>query len=192
MTLYSGSNTSKKACLSHTTAFFVSKSVEEATNCLNILASDIQKWCKANKLTSHSEETEFLIMTPRPFHGPINRVSINGVYIRSVTESKSLGITIDNCLSWTKQIKSVQKSFCSKLSLIRRISFLPADILEEMYYKPVIPAVTYGILIWATCPENRINCLEELHARAARIIHHIPKRTNTQDSLNNANWKPLK
>ena len=131
-------------------------------------------------------------MTQRPFHRPVNRVSVNGVNIRSVTESKSLGITIENCFSWTKQIKSVQKSFCSKLSLIRRISFLPADVLEEIYYKTVIPAVKYGMLIWATCPENKINCLEELHARAARIIHRIPKVTNTQDSLNKANWKPLK
>ena len=174
-----------------TTAFVVSKSVDEATNCLNILANDIQ-WCKANKFTIHSEKTEFLIMTLRPFHGPISRVSINGVNVRSVTESKSLGITIDNRLSWTKQIKSVQKSFCSKLSLIRRISFLPGYVLEEIYYETVIPAVTYGMLIWATCPENRINCLEELHARAARIIHRIPRGTNTQDSLNKANWKPIK
>ena len=68
-----------------TTALVVSKSVDEATNCLNILANDIQEWCKATKLTIHSEQTEFLIMTPRPFHGPINRVSINGVNIRSVT-----------------------------------------------------------------------------------------------------------
>ena len=176
----------------NTTAFVVSKSVDEATTCLNILASDIQKWCKANKLTIHSEKTEFLIMTPRPFHGPLNMVSVNGVYARSMTESKSLGITIANCLSWTKQIKSVQKSFCSKLSLIRRISFLPANVLEDIYYKTIIPAVTFGMLIWATCPENRIYCLEELHARAARIIHRIPKRTNMQDSLNKANWKPLK
>ena len=175
-----------------TTAFVVSKSVDEATNFLNILANDIQEWCKANKLTIHSEKTEFLIMTPRPFHGPINSISINGVNVKSATESKSLGITVDNRLTWTKQIKSVQKSFCSKLSLIRRISFLPADVLEEIYFKTVIPAVTYGMLIWATCPENRINCLEELHARAARIIHRIPRGTNTQDSLNKANWKPLK
>ena len=106
-----------------TTAFVVSKSVDETTNCLNILASDIQEWCRANKLTAHNEKTEFLIMTPRPFHGPINRVSINGANVRSVTESKSLGITIDNRLSWTKLVKSVQKSFCSKLSLIRKVIF---------------------------------------------------------------------
>ena len=153
-----------------TMAFIASKSVDTAKHCLNILVSDIQKLYKANKLTIHSEKTEFLIMTPRPFHGSIYRVSVNGVNVRSVNESKSFGITIDNRLSWTKQIKSVQKSFCSILSLIQRISFLPADVLEEIYYKAVIPAVTYGMLIWATCPENRINCLEELHARAARIF----------------------
>ena len=48
------------------------------------------------------------------------------------------------------------------------------------------------MLMWATCLENKISCLEELHARAARIIHRIPKGTNTQDSLNKANRKPLK
>ena len=42
-----------------TTAFVVSKSVDEATTCLNILSSDIQKWCKANKLTIHSEKQNF-------------------------------------------------------------------------------------------------------------------------------------
>ena len=58
-----------------TTPFVVSKSADEAINYLNILASDIHEWCRANKLTIHNEKTEFLIMTPRPFHGPINRVT---------------------------------------------------------------------------------------------------------------------
>ena len=43
-----------------TMAFIVSKSVDEATNCLNIVANDIQGWCKANKLTIHSEKRNFL------------------------------------------------------------------------------------------------------------------------------------
>ena len=65
-------------------------------------------------------------------------------------------------------------------------------MLEEIYFKAIIPNVTYGILVWGTCSPSLLDGLENYHARAAKMIYNI-----TQDNLTNeqilgkVNWKPI-
>ena len=97
-----------------TTAFVVSQTVEGATECLNLLAKDIELRCNSNRLTIHCDKIEYLIITPKPFYGPTKKVTINGVNIKSVHQSKCLGMIIDNRQTRTRHITSVRKSFGSK------------------------------------------------------------------------------
>ena len=62
-----------------TTAFIVGKSIDETTNGLTIFAKDIQEWCKADKLTIHSEKIISLIMTPRPVTDPSTGSATTGL-----------------------------------------------------------------------------------------------------------------
>ena len=174
-----------------TTAFVVSQTVEGATECLNLLAKDIELWCSSNRLTIHCDKTEYLIITPKPFYGPTNKVTINGVNIKSVFQSKCLGMIIDNRLTWSRHISSVRKSFSRKFYLLRRISFLPIATQEEIYFKTIIPSVVYGMLVWGSCPDSSLQPLEDLHARAARIIYRLPKEMPVEERIIKAGWKPL-
>ena len=45
-----------------TTAFVVSQTVEGAAECLNLLAKDIELWCNTDRLTTHSNKIEYLII----------------------------------------------------------------------------------------------------------------------------------
>ena len=46
------------------TVFVVRQTVEGATECLNLLAYDIELWCNSNRLTIHCDKTEYLIIMP--------------------------------------------------------------------------------------------------------------------------------
>ena len=48
-------------------------------------------------------------------------------------------------------VKNVCKSFSKKVTVLKRIKFLPKPILESIYYKTVIPSVVYGISVWGSC-----------------------------------------
>ena len=67
-----------------TTAVVVSQTVEGATECLDLLAKDIELWCNSKRPTIHYAETEFFTIMPKPFYAPTNKVTINGVNIKSV------------------------------------------------------------------------------------------------------------
>ena len=48
---------------------------------------------------------------------------------------------------------------------------LPPKVLEEIYFKSIIPAVIYGIVVLGNCSSAMLNSLNPIHERAARLIH---------------------
>ena len=69
--------------------------------------------------------------------------------------------------------------------------YLKRQILEDLYFKTIIPATTYCISIWDTCGEQLFSYLEKTFIRAARIIHGIKVKYNNEKILQIAYWDPL-
>ena len=125
--------------------FVISESVDMVVDILANLVKNIEKWCSNNKLTIHQDKTEAMVITKRGFLSPMKQLKIAEENIKFVEFSKCLGVFIDNKLSWGKQISAVCSSFNSKLCLIRKLSYLPPETLEDLYYKIIIPSVIYCI-----------------------------------------------
>ena len=68
---------------------------------------------------------------------------------------------------------------------------LPPKVLEEIYFKTVVPGVTYCIPVWGGCTAPLFNKLEEIHTKAARHIHDLPRDRDNTYILQKANWLPL-
>ena len=92
---------------------------------------------------------------------------------------------IDNQLSWHAQGDRVNISFSKKVGVLRRMSYLSKSVLEEIYFKPIIPSVTNGIVVWANCSQPLLNSLDYTHAQACRIINHLPSSLEST-------WLPIK
>ena len=75
--------------------------------------------------------------------------------------------------------------------MLKKASFLPAKTLEEIYYKMVIPKVTYGMLVWGTCTQNKFEKIENLHVRAAMLIKNIPRTVESNRDLDKVGWDPI-
>ena len=65
--------------------------------------------------------------------GPLNALILCNHKIKWVTYARLLGVTIDNKLTWPQRILEVKKSFVNKLNLLKRSSFLPRNILLDLY-----------------------------------------------------------
>ena len=97
----------------------------------------------------------------------------------------------DDKLSWSDHAANVARSFASKLSLLRRMRFLPQKQLEDFYTKVILPSVTYGLTVWGSCNKTHLNNLEKLHARTGRIVYGLAWDISAEDVLMRTGWDSL-
>ena len=99
-----------------TTAYCVGKWIEEVVDHSNTITKELNEWCVKNKLTVNTEKTQAMIISSKPFIGPLHKLSFGNDTIEFVTETRCLGINIDNRLKWNKQVKNVAKGFSAKVA----------------------------------------------------------------------------
>jgi hypothetical protein len=92
-----------------------------------------------------------MILNKSCFIGPAPPIYFGNKYVKVVNHTTCLGLVIDNRLTWSMHINFVKKTFIQKVGALRRMKKLPTKVLEEIYFKSIIPAVTYGIVVWGNC-----------------------------------------
>ena len=145
-----------------------------------------------NKLCINSEKTEAIIILLRPFIGPLRPLGYGNKYIKFVSTSKCLGVTIDNSLRWNRQVEHMVKSYGAKLSQLKRIKHPPKHVLEQIYYKSIIANIVYCITVWGTCSPSLFYDFERIHIRAAKLIDNIKdEELSNEQILKRVNWRNL-
>ena len=157
-----------------TTLYTIGSSIDQVISSLNVMMSQISKWSSLNKLTIHPSKTEAMILVKQQFIGPLQPLHFGPGFVKLVNSTSCLSVTIDNKLSWHSQVDVVKASFSKKIGALRRMSYLPKSILDEIYFKTIIPSITYGISVWGNCSQSLLNRLDHIHARACRIINRLP------------------
>ena len=157
-----------------TSAYCSGKKPEEVIDTLNHIMGQVHKWCIRNKVSVHPGKSKAMIIRKTAFIGPLRPIYFGNDVISFTTKSDCLGLTIDNQLSWSIQINHACKSYSKKVSALNCTNNLPKKVLEELYYKTVILAVAYFIAVWVNCSTLLFQNIEEIHARAARVIYDLP------------------
>ena len=86
----------------------------------------------------------------------------------------------------------VKKSFVNKLNLLKRSSFLSRNILLDLYFKIILPSVSYALPIWGSFTnKDGFLALESLHCRAAKLIYGLTRDMPTTEVLKTAKWDSL-
>ena len=172
-------------------AYCIGNSVDEVTPVLQEIINDMNAWSRSNSLTIHPGKTELMVITRSGFVGPLLNVTMDGHTINFVSKSTCLGMEVDNRLKWSPHIKTTCKKFSQKLKQLKRMKSLSPQVLEAIYFKGILPSVTYGLIVWGNCSPRIFEDLEHTHVRAARIIHKIPETVPDHWVLDNINWKNI-
>ena len=149
-----------------TTLYTIGSSIDQVISSLNVMMSQISEWSSLNKLTIHPSKTEAMILAKQQFIGPLQPLHLGPGFVKLVNSTSCLGVTLDNKLSWHSQVDVVKASFSKKIGALRKMSYLPKSTLEEIYFKTIIPSITYGISVWGDCSQSLLNSLDHIHARA--------------------------
>ena len=125
-----------------TTIYYIGDNVESVVDSLNRIASELYQWCMENKLTVNSDKTEAMLITAKPFVGPLRKFGFGNDNIKCVNLSCSLGVYIDS-QKWDKEVKMVAKSYSPKLLQLKRLRYLPKSVHEKIYYQSIVAGVVY-------------------------------------------------
>ena len=174
-----------------TTAFVIGNSTDEVVVKLNLLFEEIHTWCQHYKLTLHTGKTEVMILQKNAFVGPLPPIKCGGNLIEYSNKSKVLGVLLDHRLSWREHVNDVIKSLSRQLCVLKSMRYLSSQLLEEIYFKTIIPQITYCIGVWGSCSGSMFAEIERLHVKAGRTIHKIPRNVSDFDVLDLIKWQDL-
>jgi hypothetical protein len=145
----------------------------------------LRKWLVANKLSLNVAKTEFQLIGTKHMLKKISDyqpvVTILNKPIKQVFQCKTLGVTVDENLSW----KSNTESICSKISsgiyALKQIkTFVDIKTLISVYNALIQPYFSYCCEIWDVFGETQSKRLQKLQNRAARVIASVPNDVDQQ------------
>ena len=118
--------------------------------------------------------------------------NIGGDIIQQVSSVKSLGVHIDENLSWTIHIEKIVKKIASGIGAIERCRpFVNLTTLETVFNALVQPYFNYCSEVWGHCNKSLSNKLQKLQNRAARILTFSSYDSSADPLFERLNWKRL-
>ena len=182
-------NASVEMFADDTTAFCIGKTVDEVLSNIQKAIADLNKWAKDNFMTIHPAKTELMLLSKSKFIGPLQQICLGPNELSFVSKATCLGIHIDNKLSWSQHVKTLSKRFSARVKKLKHLKGLDNHILESIYFKGIIPSITYSIALWGS--SKSLQTLEDIHIRAARFIFNIKESTLNTEVLAKTRWKSL-
>ena len=174
---------------------FASNDIDDINYHLNHDLANVNKWLIANRLTLNQSKTEFMLIGSRQRIATFRSVpclEIDGVPIDKVLHAKSLGVYLDDNLSWNIQINELTKKIASGIGALKRVpSFVPVATLQLIFNSLVQPYFNYCCTVWDNCNKNLAEKLQKLQNRAARVLTFSSYDTNADVLIEKLGWKKL-
>ena len=90
-------------------------------------------------------------------------LTINGTPIKQVSQAKSLGVYVDENLSWTTHINGITKKIASSIGALKRVRpFVPVNTLMTIFNSLVQPHFNYCCEVWDSCCKTLAVKLQKL------------------------------
>ena len=102
-------------------------------------------------------------------------INIEGRPTSQVNSAKTLGLYVQNFLSWSKNIDHIYKKASSALGLLRPVRDLvdTEALITNIYKALVLPHLDYACVVWDGLDKGLSTKLQKIQNRAARILRII-------------------
>ena len=118
---------------------------------------------------------------------------LHGEKLETVTDTKYLGVTLQNNMNFSKHIDNICNKANSMLGLLRRnLKSAPAKTKELGYKAIVRPVLEYASSVWDPHTSKEIEKIEKVQRRAARFVtNNYKKRESVSDMIKTLKWQTL-
>ena len=105
----------------------------------------------------------------------------NGQQIEEVSETKFLGVILDNGLTWKSHIRHVRNMVSRGAGILKnRRSCVNNDTALDLYYSFIYPYFTYCVYVWGKTYTCNLDCIITLEKRVIRILAGVHPLTHTE------------
>ena len=140
------------------------------------LQSDVNraiKWFHDNLLTVNINKSSAMTIGTRQrlINQCALKITAAGETLNALNETKYLGVTIDNNLSWNQHISNLATKVSPIISVLAKLKYkLTRDQLNTIYQSIIQPHFDYCISVWGHTSKCNISTLQKLQNRADRTI----------------------
>ena len=160
-----------------------SHSDSDLNNTLDTIKTEFTKvldWLLANKLIINLQKTHIMLFTNRQRPESIS-LNIDDNNITEISETKFLGVIVDNQLNWKAHIKHISNKVSKSVAILRLLrDIFPKSILKTLYLTLTYPYFNYCNLIWGTADPTNLNPLVILQKKCIRIINRVGYLDHTE------------
>ena len=171
-------------------------SIPHLETAVNSDLENLRKWLIANRLTLNAAKTEFMLIGSKQIIKSISDLQLNVIIenkpVKRVIGCKTLGVTLDQHLSWKSNTENICNKITSGISALRRLKkFIDRKTLVSVYNAIVRPYFDYCCEVWDVFGETQSKRLQKLQNRAARIIMNMSNGVHHSVVLQALGWKTL-
>jgi hypothetical protein len=130
---------------------------------------NIISWFNSNLLTLNFTKTLYVEKKKKNYYQVKTKVTYEHKNISDSSETKFLGLIIDETLPWNQHIDHIATKLCSACYALRNLKHIvPQSILRTIYYAYIRSILSYGIIFWGR--SSNVNKLFILQKKIIRII----------------------
>jgi hypothetical protein len=120
------------------------------------------------------------------YYGVKTKVTYDHINISNSTETKFLGLIIDETLSWNQHVDQIATKLCSACYAIRNLKHIvPQSTVRTVYSAYIHSILSYGIIFWGR--SSNVSKLFILQKRIIKIITNTGVRESCREAFKT--WK---
>ena len=159
-----------------TNIFINGNTYEEAAIRANSILQAVTGYTIANKLHINLDKTCYMHFHPKNYKPDESvektAIFLNGTEIEEVSETKFLGVTMDNQLSWEPHVSALAKKLkCCTGQLNRIINLIPKELYKNLYHTLYESHLGYGITVWGGISSVKMRPLFIAQKHCMRILY---------------------
>ena len=114
-----------------------------------------------------------MIFTNRPRPEFVS-LKVNSHIINEKSETKFLGVIVDNKLCWDAHIEHISQKISKSVSILKMLKHtFPTSALKTLYHSLIYPYLNYCNLIWGGTANMHLESLILLQKKCIRIISKV-------------------
>ena len=139
----------------------------------------IKPWLNVNRNKVNTHKSFYIVFSYRNkiFLPPIR---LGTETIAQTERTKFLGITLDSSLSFKMHINEISSKLSRSVGILYKLkSFLPEEILKNLYYSLVHPYINYNIESWFGASQYMIEKVRILQRQSLGAVFNLTYNDHT-------------
>ena len=160
-----------------TNIFVKAKNKDMAYSTANEILRKVDLYMSVNKLHINMKKCCYMHFKPESNNSTLDppgqklEIKISNETITQVSETKFLGIIIDDKLTWDSHIKNLSRKLSSATGILNRIKDnIPSELHKSLYHTLFESHLSYGITAWGGVSDTKLKPLFKVQKKCIRIL----------------------